>query len=448
MDRLEDVLKIISHFIWGNYLIALLIGVGIYFTFITKCIQVRGFSIAIKKIFNSNKESEKCANGTLTPIQALCLALSSCIGNGNIVGVATAIASGGPGAVFWMWLSGVLGMATKYSEILIGMIYREKNEEGTFLGGPMYYISKGLKWKKISLIFSVLMLLQISGGVLIQSNAVSAVAKQLFNISPLTTGITMSLIVLIVVSGGIKRLGYISEKLVTVMSIIYITGGLIVITINFHNFFDSLLLIIKSAFNFESIGGGVLGYSIKEAMRFGLARGLYSNEAGEGSAPVIHSTAMSDHPTNQAFLGIVEVFFDTMIICSLTSFVIITSGVYLTEISPALYIMTAFSSVNPSFKYIIGISMMLFAFSTILSQWYFGTVSLTYIFDSKFAKNFKYPFIFLAIIGAMSSLNAVWYIQDIVLGLMIIPNLIGIVALSGDVKKYTDDFFRNKLYNK
>ncbi|AVQ27853.1 sodium:alanine symporter family protein [Fusobacterium ulcerans] len=442
MKEIEIILEELSGIIWGNYLIITLIGVGLFFTIITGGIQIKGFPLAIKELVNSLRgKNEIKGEGTLSAFQALCTALSSCVGNGNIVGVATAIASGGPGAVFWMWFAGIVGMATKYAEIVLGIIYREKSDDGTYVGGPMYYLSKGLGWKKIATLFSILMFLQISGGALIQSNAVAIVIKDMFKIKPIFSGIMMAGVITAVVIGGVRRLGKVAERIIPVMTITYFIGGLIIIISNFNHISYAIINIITCAFNTEAVGGGVLGYTIKEAMRFGVARGLYSNEAGEGSAPVLHSAAITDHPARQGLYGILEVFIDTVVICSLTAFIVLTSGVMEMNVSPAVYVITAFGTIHPMFRYVVGISMVLFAFSTILSQWYFGNVTLTYIFNSKVASYFKYVFVCLAIMGSLSSLKIVWLIQDIVLGLMIIPNLIGLLLLNGKVKDATKDFW-------
>lgn len=442
---MEEIFKMLSNLIWGNWLLAALLLVGLYFTILTGFIQFRWFKLSMKEVWGSRKSDNTKGEGTLSPYEALCTALSSCIGNGNIVGVATAIVLGGPGAVFWMWVAGILGMATKYAEIVLGMIYREKLKDGSFVGGPMYYLSKGLNMKKTGVLFAVLMFLQISGGALIQSNAIALVAKDIFHIKPLISGIIMLILVSLVIVGGVKRLGFVSTKIVPIMALIYFIGSLIIIITNFHNIIPAITMIFESAFNFNSVGGGVAGYSIRTAMRFGIARGLYSNEAGEGSAPVLHSTAITDHPSRQGLFGIVEVFIDTIIMCSLTSFVIITTGIYTADISPALMVMRAFESIHPIFKYVIGISMILFGFSSILAQWYFGDVTLTFILDKKRAGYFKFIFVFLSLIGPLVSLHLVWYIQDTILGIMIIPNLLAILLLSIEVKKSAKDFSTNYI---
>jgi len=442
MQGLENILEKISGIIWGNYLIITLIGVGLFFTILTKGIQIKGFPLAISELIcslNGNKKIK--GDGTLSSFQALCTALSSCVGNGNIVGVATAIASGGPGAVFWMWVAGIVGMATKYAEIVLGMIYREKAEDGTYVGGPMYYISKGLKLKKIAFIFALLMFLQISGGALIQTNAAAIVMNDIFNIKPIYSGIIMGVIILSVIVGGVRILGKVAEKILPLMVFIYLFGGIVVIISNINHIPYVIINIVSCAFKTEAVGGGILGHTIKEAMRFGVARGLYSNEAGEGSAPVLHSAAITDHPARQGLYGLLEVFIDTIVICSLTSFIVLTSGVTETNLSPAIYVMTAFENIHILFRYLIGISMILFTFSSVLAQWYFGNVTLNYMFNMKVANKFKYVFACLAILGSLSSLKIVWLIQDVVLGLMIIPNLLALLLLNKDVKKATEDFF-------
>ena len=442
MNEIEIILEKISGIIWGNYLIVTLVGVGIFFTISTGFIQIKGFPLAVNELVNSIKGKNKIkGEGTLSAWQALCTALSSCVGNGNIVGVATAIASGGPGAVFWMWIAGIFGMATKYAEIVIGMIYREKSEDGTYVGGPMYYLSKGLGWKKISIIFAALMCLQISGGALIQANAVAHVMNDVFKVKHIFGGILMGAFITVVVIGGVKRLGAVAEKLIPVMTIIYFIGGITIIITNINQVPYAIINIVKCAFNTQSVGGGVLGYTIKEALRYGVARGLYSNEAGEGSAPVLHSAAITDHPARQGLYGLLEVFIDTILICSLTSFIVLTSGVTEMKISPAVYVITAFGEIHHLFRYVIGISMILFAFSSILAQWYFGKVTLNYIFNLKIASYFRYIFVFIVIAGSVSSLKVVWYLQDILLGLMILPNLVGILLLSPEIKRNTKEFF-------
>lgn len=440
---LEKTLINISNIVWGNWLIATLLIIGVYFTFSTKFFTITHlFSILKTTVLNKNKEVK--GKGTITPFQALCTALASCVGNGNIVGVATALAAGGPGAIFWMWVAGLLGMATKYAEIVLGIIYRKKLEDGTYVGGPMYYIEKGLNLKWLASIYSILMVLQISGGNLIQSNAVAGVAQNIFGITPFLSGLILCFFIGIVIIGGIKRLGKLSSTLVPFMASIYLIGGLIVIIVNRQNIIPALSSIFIEAFNFKAGVAGVGGYSIRQAMRYGVARGLYSNEAGEGSAPVIHSSAITDHPAKQGIYGITEVFIDTVVICSITALIILTSGVLQTQETPSIIVALAFGRVSVYLKYVLAISMILFAYSSILVQWYFGIVGLTYVIGEKKSYFFKYPFLIVTLIGSLSSLPIVWYLQDIILGILIIPNLIAILYLSPQVKKATREYLENR----
>lgn len=443
MQGLEKFFSHLADIIWGNWLIITLMGVGLYFTIMTKFIQIRKLPFAFyETLIKPFKKGNKLkGDGTITPFQALCTALASCVGNGNIVGVATAIIGGGPGAIFWMWLAGILGMATKYAEILIGMIYREKDENGNYVGGPIYYISKGLGLPWLASIFSILLVIQCTGGNLIQSNAVAGIVENMFGIPPIVTGFLLVIAVGLIVVGGIKRLGKVAEILVPFMAGFYIIGGLIVIAFNIEKLPSVIKIIFTSAFTVKAGTSGMIGYTIRQAMRFGVARGLYSNEAGEGSAPVLHSTAITDHPGRQALYGITEVLIDTVFLCSITALVVLTSGVVETGESAATLVSLAFGQVHPIFRYVVGISMILFAYSTMPAQWYFGNIGLTYVIGSRKASIYKYVFLCFTIFGSISSLRLVWYIMDCILGILIIPNLIAIMYLSPKVFKYTKEFF-------
>jgi AGCS family alanine or glycine:cation symporter len=450
MYDIENYVKHLANLVWGSWLLFALIGVGLYFTIITRGIQVRKFRFAIYEslIKPFKKGNEIKGQGTLTPFQSFCTALGSCVGNGNIVGVATAIVSGGPGALFWMWLAAFVGMATKYAEILLGMVYRVKGDDGIYVGGPMYYIEYGLKIKWLSKVFSVLLILQICGGNLIQSNAVAGVFKDIFHLPKIFAAFFLSLAVGLVIIGGIKRLGAFTEKLVPFMSILYVVGGLLVILINFKAIPATIILIMKSAFSIKAGIGGAIGYSMRHAIRYGITRGLYSNEAGEGSAPVLHSSAITDHPVRQAMFGITEVFLDTGILCTITGFAILTSGVGLGDSSAGTLASLAFSTVHPYMQYFVGVAMILFAFTSIPAQWYFGQVGLTHLIGAGRTQWFKYVFLCFTFLGSLSSLKLVWYLQDFILGILIIPNLIAILLLSKVVIEYTNDFFKPEIERK
>lgn len=432
---MERILTEISALIWDKYLMVALLGVGVYYTLATRFVQVRYLPAALKQMIDGmrHRESTEGSEGTLTSFQALTNALASCVGNGNIVGVATAIAAGGPGAVFWMWMTGLVGMATKYSEIVLGILYREKNYKGEYVGGPMYYISKGMKLPWLGTLFAILMFLQICGGGLIQSNALSSVLNYTFDIPTTVIGGMLIVLVFAVVAGGLKRLGQVTERLVPFMAILYIVGSLIVTLTYWRELPAVFALIFYDAFQPQSAVGGFLGAGVREAMRFGIARGLYSNEAGEGSAPVLHSSAKVKHAHTQGLMGIIEVFIDTVVICSASAVTIIATQVFTQSISPAVFILDAFEGVNYYMRYIVFGCVILFAYSTIISQWYFGNVALSYLGAKKLAEWFKYLFMIIIFMGCISSIKIVWLLQDVILGVMIIPNLLALIWLRKDV---------------
>ncbi len=446
MERLEGIFYNLSGRLWGNWLLYVLIGVGILYTVITGFIQVRYFpyiikTTLIKPLMTRSKKKENKEDSSITSFQALCTALASCVGSGNIVGVSTALVSGGLGAIFWMWVAAFFGMATKYAEILLGMVYREKNEKGEFLGGPMYYIGKGLHMPFLATLTAIFMTIQIIGGNFIQSNTISGVMKNTFNVSTKVTALVLMICVFIVISGGLKRVANFAQNIVPVMAAIYVLGGIIIIIMNFKIIPLVFKNIFISAFTFKAGVGGVAGFTIKEAMRFGVARGLYSNEAGEGSAPVIHSAANVKHPVEQAIFGVTEVFIDTFVVCTITALLLACTGV-LTSGKPASSLaINAFATIHPIFKYVVSLSLILFSTSTLISQWYFGYVGISYVFNANIADKFKYVFPLFTIFGTLSSINLVWLIQDCALGLLVIPNLIALVILSPQVKRHTKEYF-------
>lgn len=435
---LLSALEWINSLLWNKLLIFVFLGMGAYFTLITRFVQIRKLPLAIKQILNPHKNSD--SEGDITPLQALYVAISSCVGNGNIVGVATSISAGGPGAIFWMWIAALLGAATKYSEILLGMLYREKDSSDNFVGGPIYYIKNGLKKPSLAVAFAVLLIIQSSGGNLIQSNALTGAVQTMFKIPKIFIGIILATTVSLVIVGGFKGLVKMTEKVVPIMAVIYIVTGIIVIIVNYKQVPTAFAMIIKSAFNIKAGVGGFIGYSVRSAMRYGIARGLYSNEAGEGSAPMIHAPAITDHPARQAIYGIIEVFFDTIIVCTITALTILISGVDIKNIPSTVLTMHAFETVTPIFKYLVGLSMILFAFTTVSVQWYFGTLGLTSLIGAKKAQYYRYIFVLLTFTGCVAKSELVWELMDTVLGLLCVPNIIAILALSPLVNKYTKDF--------
>ncbi len=451
MERLETVLEYIDSLLWGSWLLIVLLGVGLLYTIISGGVQIRYFPYIIKKTIWDpiiNKEEEEAEHGSISSFQALCTAIASCVGSGNIVGVSTAVLTGGMGALFWMWFAAFLGMATKFGEIVLGMLYREKNAHGDYVGGPMYYIEKGLKLKPLAYIASALMVIQIIGGNFIQSNTISGVVNSSFGIPRIITGIFLVVLIFTISVGGLKRLAHVAQRIVPFMAVLYIAGGLLIILINIKMVPEVIADIFAGAFNIQAVGGGMAGTAMMLAMKKGVARGLYSNEAGEGSGPVIHSSAKVNHPVEQGINGVTEVFVDTFVICSITGLVIGVSGVIDSGLTGDVLVMHAFGQVWDPLRYFITICLLLFSSTTLMSQWYFGYVGLNYIFGMKVADKFKYVFPLFCIVGALLKIEVVWTIQDIALGLLILPNLTAMLFLFPEVKESTKDYFKHYLNKK
>ena len=440
MKGLEGFFGGLADLLWGNWMLCLLLGLGIFYTVITRGIQVRSIPWIIRELFG-RKEKKQGNQGALSSAQALYMAMASCMGSGNIVGVATALAAGGPGALFWMWLAAFFGMATKYGEIVLGICFREKDERGAYVGGPMYYVAKGLHAPWLGVISAVLLFLQNAGATLIQSNTISSVALEIFRIPKLWTGIFLAVLMSFIICGGLKRLATVAQSVVPVMAGIYIIGGAAVMLTHIENVLPMLTSIVSQAFSMEAGQGAAAGLTMKAAMRFGIARGLYSNEAGEGSAAVIHSSAEVDHPARQGAYGVVEVFVDTMVVCSTTGFAILSSGVELTESGAATLAAAAFATVFPAFKYVVSVSLILFAATSIMSQWYFGHVSLAYL-KSKWGDGvYRVLFPILILCGSLTTMGIVWSIQDCMLALLILPNVVALFVMSPRVRCLTKEYF-------
>ncbi len=381
MKEFQAILTAFDDWLWGNWLLFVLLGVGILYTVITGGIQIRRFGYIIRKtvwepIRSKNKESKE--SGTISSFQALCTAVASCVGSGNIVGVSTAVLAGGMGAIFWMWVAAFVGMATKYGEIILGMLYREKNEEGNYVGGPMYYIKKGLHIPWLATLCAFFMVTQIIGGNFIQSNTISGVMKENFGVPYMTTGIVLVLLIFVITLGGLKRLAHVAQTLVPSMALIYVAGGLIIILANITKVPGVVADIFAGAFGLRAMAGGAMG-SMLIAMQKGVARGLYSNEAGEGSAPVIHSAAQVDHPVEQGITGVAEVFLDTFVICTITGLILGVTGVLDSGAPGNVLAINAFASVWEPLRYVVALCLLLFSSTTLMSQWYFGFVGLNYI---------------------------------------------------------------------
>lgn len=443
MKRLTEVLSVLNGWLWGNWLLFVLLGVGILYTVITGGIQIRRFPYIFKKtlwdpIRMGRKDSDE--KGAISSFQALCTAVASCVGSGNIVGVSTAVLAGGLGAIFWMWVAAFVGMATKYGEIILGMLYREKDETGAYVGGPMYYIKKGLKAPWLAALCAGFMVTQIIGGNFIQSNTISGVMSANFGVPTVVTGLLLVGIIFVVTLGGLKRLAHVAQKLVPAMASVYVLGGLVIIAANFTKIPGVIHDILYGAFGLQAMAGGAAG-SMYIAMQRGVARGLYSNEAGEGSAPVIHSSASVKHPAEQGINGVTEVFVDTFVLCTITGLVIGVTGVLDSGVPGNVLVIHAFASVWEPLRYLVAVSLLLFCTTTLMSQWYFGFVGLNYLFKRSAAEKFKYVFPCFCLVGALAEIDLVWTIQDIALGLLTIPNLIAMVVLWPQVRTATMEYF-------
>lgn len=449
LQTIEAVNTVVNNFIWGVPAMICIIGVGLYLSIRTGFIQIRKFPLAMKQTIGKVFEKKEARHGAITPFQAVCTALSATVGTGNIAGVAGAIAIGGPGAVFWMWLSAFLGMCTKFSEVLLAVHYREKNAQGELVGGPMYYIKNGLgkKWYWLASLFALFGVFTVFGtGNATQVNTITAainsalanynlVTKEQMPISSLVIGIIIMILVGSVLLGGIKRIGSVAEKLVPFMAILYIVLALGVVVLNIQNVPKVLYAIVYGAFNPAAITGGVVG-SFFTSMTKGVSRGIFSNEAGLGTGSIAHACADTGEPIQQGFFGIFEVFADTIVICTLTALVILCSGVPIAfgEAAGAELTILGFTSTYGNWVSIFtAVAMCCFAFSTIIGWGLYGARCVEFLFSNKIVKPFMVVYSLVAILGATVDLGLIWSISDTCNGLMVIPNLIGVFMLSGTV---------------
>lgn len=457
---IEAVNNVINNFIWGVPAMICIIGVGLYLSFKTGFIQIRKFPYAMKVTLGRMLKKKDASDGAMTPFQAVCTALAATVGTGNIAGVAGAIAIGGPGAVFWMWISALLGMCTKFSEVTLAVHFREKNEKGELVGGPMYYIKNGLskKWHWLAYLFSAFGVLTVFGtGNATQVNTITtAIDSALFNYNIITEdkaslvnlliGIFLALIIALILIGGVKRIGSVTEKLVPFMAVLYIVLALGVVLINYQNIPYVFSSIIKGAFSPASVTGGVVG-SFFVSMKKGVSRGIFSNEAGLGTGSIAHACADTSKPVKQGFFGIFEVFVDTIVICTLTAFVILCSNVPVSygQAAGAELTISGFTATYGNWVSIFtALAMCCFAFSTIIGWGLYGTRCIEFLFNSKASKPFMFVYSAVAIVGATMDLELMWSIAETFNGLMVIPNLIAVFLLSGVVVKLVKDYFGNK----
>ena len=404
-----------------------------------------------------NKNLHHRDEGSVSPFQAVTTALAGTIGTGSIAGVATALVLGGPGAVFWMWISALLGMVTKYSEIVLAIKFREKDKRGAYIGGPMYYIRNGIGIKWLAVLFAAFATIACIGtGNATQSNSISGVLNLNFNIPTWITGVVLTVFVGAVIIGGVKRIATINEKLVPVMAVFFILASVFALIFNISKVPTAFALIFREAFHFQSAFGGVAGYSIFSAMRYGVGRGVFSNEAGLGSAPIAHSASSTEDPVKQGLWGVFEVFITTIVICTMSAIVVLTSGIYTQAldagVAPAVSGAALSSAAfNEAIPYIgglgIAVSTVFFALSTILGWAYYGEVGVGYLFKNHSEKAigiYRIIYVAFVFIGAVAEINTVWLIADCFNALMAVPNLIALIGLSGLVVKITREQFAKK----
>ncbi|HZW40155.1 MAG TPA: sodium:alanine symporter family protein [Ignavibacteriaceae bacterium] len=436
MQQMESVLQQISDIVWGIPLLVLLFGTHIFLTFRLGIIQ-KYLSKAIKISFGRSKEGA----GDISQFGALTTALAATIGTGNIVGVATAVAAGGPGAVLWMWLTGVFGIATKYSEALLSVKYRVKNEEGLMCGGPMYVLEKGLNMKWLAVIFAALTAVTAFGiGNMVQANSIATLAHENLGLSPWISGGLMTVLTAIVILGGIKSIARVCELLVPFMAIFYVLGCLIILGINYHEIPETFSLILTNAFTGTAAMGGVAGYAVKEAMRYGIARGLFSNESGLGSAPIVAAAAQTKNPVRQALVSSTGTFWDTVVVCAMTGLVVVNSQKWLEGLTGSRLTNAAFQDLGLIGPIILTVGLLTFVFSTILGWSYYGEKAAEYLFGTKVVKPYRILWVIFVMIGSVATLQSVWTFADISNGLMAIPNIISLLLLNkvlvSETKKY------------
>ncbi len=452
MEIIELVNGKINDIVWGPIMLALLIGTGLFLSAKTGFLQFRKFGYMLKNtilgIFSTNQHEKD--NAGVSPFQAVATAMAGTIGTGSIAGLATAIVSGGPGAVFWMWISALLGMVTKFSEIILSLKYREKNEEGCWVGGPMYYIKNGLNIKWLAVLFAIFAMFACLGtGNATQSNSIAVALESTVGFNPVIVGIVLTVIVAAVILGGMKRIASVNEKLVPFMAVFYVVFAIIALIINAPQIPAAFALIFREAFNFKAAAGGVGGYGIMLAMHYGFSRGVFSNEAGLGSAPIAHAASSTKEPVKQGLWGMFEVFFTTIIICTFSALIILTTGIWETgEFQGAALSIASFNKIIPGFGgTVVTLSTIFFALSTILGWAYYGEVSVEFLSKNSKKAVFVYRLIYVTItyIGAVGSLDLIWSISETMNGLMAIPNLIAIVGLTKVISSATKEYFTSKV---
>lgn len=441
MEAAQHLVGQINHLLWGVPLIVLLLGTGVYLTFGLGLMPIRKLGYGFRMLWQGRHSSEE---GQISPFNALMTALSSTIGTGNIAGVATAIAIGGPGALFWMWCTALVGMSTKYAEAVLAVKFREVDEKGQYVGGPMYYIKNGLssKWKWLGTAFAIFGALAGFGlANTVQSNSVANVLNSTFSIPVELTAVVITILVAAVILGGIERIARVAGKLVPFMAISYITAGLLVMVTHLPQIPDAILLIVDSAFNGHAATGGFSGAAIALAIRQGVARGIFSNEAGLGSAPIAHAAAKTNDPVRQGMIAMLGTFIDTICVCTITGLAIVVTGVWSSGTNGAPLTSMAFGLGIPGGDYLVSCGLAVFAFTTMLGWCVYGERCAEFLFGVKAILPFRILWITAIPLGAVAQLDLVWALADLLNALMAIPNLIALILLSPLVFKITKKYF-------
>ncbi len=462
METIVSINSAINNFVWGIPAMVCILGIGLYLSIRTGFIQVRKFGLAMKETFGKIFSKDETKEGAISPFQALCTALAATVGTGNIAGVAGALAIGGPGSIFWMWISAILGMCTKFSEVTLAVHFREIDDTGTYVGGPMYYIRNGLgkNWKWLGALFSLFGIGAVFGtGNAAQVNTITAsidTALTSFNVMGekgigtlnLIIGIVLAILIAFILIGGVQRIGAVTEKLVPFMAVFYILLGIGVIVINYKYVPGAIVSIFEGAFNPSAVTGGVVG-TVFLSLQKGIARGIFSNEAGLGTGSMAHASADVNHPVKQGFFGIFEVFVDTIVICTMTALIIMCgrASVHYGQAAGAELTIQGFTNTYGSWVSIFtAVAMCCFAFSTILGWGLYGTRCSEFLFGSKAQKPFLIVYALVAILGATMDLGVIWEVAETFNGLMAIPNLIGVFLLSGTVVKLVKNYFSDEEY--
>lgn len=471
VDMITKVNSAVNGFVWGIPMLILLVGTGILMTILTRFFQLshigHWWKNTIGGIFSDKHITKHTGKDdkAISQFQSLCTALAATIGTGNIVGVASALIAGGPGAIFWMWVVAFFGMMTNYSENVLGIYYRRKNSKGEWCGGAMYYLKDGLGSYKgckqigavLAVLFSLFCLLASFGiGNMSQVNSIAANMKAAFHVSPAITGVALMILAALVILGGLKRIASVTEKLVPFMAIAYIVGALVIFFVNIGHVGAVFGAIFKGAFGLRAVGGGIVGSGVKMALTWGMKRGVFSNEAGLGSSVMVHSNSNVKEPVRQGMWGIFEVFADTMVVCTLTAFAVLSSGLIdletgavLSESADSALVGEAFATVFGSFgPMFIALAILLFAFSTVLGWSHYGTKAWEYLFGTKSIIAYRLVFIVMIFIGATMKLSLAWDLSDTFNGLMAMPNLVGVLCLSPLVMKITKNYVDRVIHKK